>query len=242
MGSRGEAQRLPDGSGRGGARVLVGAWESHVQGEGGQQVQQYGECNVRRSLVNTDVPWPDRDTAWWRVLRMQTKLHQWAGENPERRFDDLFNLVADPAFLMAAWDRVRTNTGARSAGVDGWSAYRIEAERGVDAFLTDVREKLKTGTFRPEPVRERMVPKTGGKLRRLGIPTITDRVVQAALKQVLEPIFEADFRPCSYGFRPRRRAQDAIAEIHLYGSHKYEWVLEADIEACLDAWSHCSFR
>ena len=80
-----------------------------------------------------------------------------------------------------------------------------------------------------------MIPKSGGKLRRLGIPTVRDRVVQAALKLVLEPIFEADFQPCSYGFRPRRRAQDAIAEIHHLGYHgPTEWVLEADIEACFD--------
>ena len=74
------------------------------------------------------------------------------------------------------------------------------------------------------------------------VPTIADRVVQAALKLVLEPIFEADFEPVSYGFRPKRRAQDAIAEIHLYGTQGYRWVLDADIEACLDAVSHCSFR
>ncbi|MEV6742499.1 reverse transcriptase domain-containing protein [Streptomyces sp. NPDC051104] len=88
------------------------------------------------------------------------------------------------------------------------------------------------------PVRERMIPKTGGKLRRLGIPIIADRVVQAALKLVLEPIFEADFRPCSYGFRPNRRAHDAIAEIHLFGSQGYRWVLDADIEACFDRIDH----
>ena len=83
-----------------------------------------------------------------------------------------------------------------------------------------------------------MIPKAGGKLRRLGIPTVRDRVVQAALKLVLEPIFEADFQPCSYGFRPRRRAQDAIAEIHHFTSHSYEWVLEGDIEACFDEIDH----
>src|SRR4051812_42046374 len=85
-----------------------------------------------------------------------------------------------------------------------------------------------------------MIPKSGGKLRRLGIPTVRDRVAQAALKLVLEPIFEVDFKPCSYGFRPRRRAQDAIAEIHFLASapRNYEWVLEADIEACFDCIDH----
>ena len=86
-----------------------------------------------------------------------------------------------------------------------------------------------------------MIPKANGKLRALGIPTARDRTVQAALKLVLEPIFEADFKPCSYGFRPKRRAQDAIAEIHYLASapRNYCWVLEADIKACFDAPSHC---
>ena len=137
-----------------------------------------------------------------------------------------------------AWERVRTNRGARTAGVDGSTAYYIRQVRGEALFLGALRADLKAGEFVPLPVRERMIPKSGGKLRRLGIPTVRDRVVQAALKLVLEPIFEADFQPCSYGFRPRRRAQDAIAEIHYLGSRSYEWVLEADIEACFDSIDH----
>ena len=155
---------------------------------------------------------------------MQTKLHRWATDDPGRRFVDLFNLVADPAFLLVAWRRVRGNRGARTAGIDGQTAYSIEAGRGDAAFLADLRADLRARTFRPVPVRERMIPKAGGKRRRLGIPTVRDRVVQAALKLVFEPIFEADFAPCSYGFRPGRRAQDAIAEIHLLTSRSYEWV------------------
>ena len=152
-----------------------------------------------------------------RVLEIQTKLHRWAREDPHRRFDDLFNLVADPAFLLVAWHRVRGNKGARSAGVDGETAYYVEARRGVEEFLDGLRTSLKDRTFHPLPVRERMIPKAGGKLRRLGIATVTDRVVQASLKLVLEPIFEADFLPCSYGFRPNHRAHDAVAEVrHLH--------------------------
>ena len=96
----------------------------------------------------------------------------------------------------------------------------------------------KPADSRRSRVREKKIPKASGKIRRLGIPTVADRVVQAALKLVLEPIFEADFKPCSYGFRPKRRAQDAIAEIHFFGSRTYEWVFEADITACFDEIDH----
>ena len=147
-----------------------------------------------------------------RVLKIQTKLHRWARDDDHRRFDDLFNLVADPALLLVAWDRVARNKGARTAGVDGRTTASITAGLGVEEFLDDLRRALRERRFCPLPVRERMIPKAGGKLRRLGIPTVADRVVQASLKLVLEPIFEADFHPCSYGFRPKRRAHDAVAE------------------------------
>ena len=188
------------------------------------------------SPVNTGEP--DRAVARHRVLGIQAKLHRWAAEDPHRRFDDLFNLVADPAFLLVAWDRVRGNTGARTAGVDGKTARYIEAVQGVEVFLDRLRSQLKDRSFHPVPVRERMIPKAGGRLRRLGIPTVADRVVQASLKLVLEPIFEADFLPCSYGFRPNRRAHDAVAETRMLASHSYEWMVEGDIEACFDTISH----
>ncbi|MFI6803389.1 group II intron reverse transcriptase/maturase, partial [Streptosporangium canum] len=109
-----------------------------------------------------------------------------------------------------------------------------------EAFLGQIRDSLKSGEFEPVEVRQVMIPKAGGKLRKLGIPTVADRVVQASLKSVLEPIFEADFLPCSYGFRPNRRAHDAIAEIHHLASEpiNYRWVLEADIKACFDEIDH----
>jgi RNA-directed DNA polymerase len=194
--------------------------------------------------VNTDAPssvWPTLGQAERRVLEIQTKLHRWATSDPHRRFDDLFNLVGDPAFLLMAWERVRGNKGARSAGVDGQTAYYVEKERGTEAFLRDVRDQLRSRTFRPLPVKERMIPKPGTrKKRRLGIPTVTDRVVQASLKLVLEPIFEADFQPCSYGFRPNRRAHDAVAETRHFTSNprNYAWVVEGDITACFDEISH----
>jgi RNA-directed DNA polymerase len=189
--------------------------------------------------VNTDAPSEsDLMRAERRVLEIQTKLHRWAGEDHGRRFDDVFNLVADPDFLLVAWERVGNNTGARTAGVDGLTARYIEAAGVVQAMLDDLRDQLRSRTFRPVPVRERMIPKANGKLRRLGIPTVIDRIVQASLKLVLEPIFEQDFQYCSYGFRPNRRAHDALAEIHHFGSRKYHWVLEGDIEACFDTIDH----
>lgn len=173
-----------------------------------------------------------------RVREIQTKLHRWARDDPDRRFDDLFNLVADPAFLLVAWDRVRGNKGARTAGVDGQTVVSIAAGMGVAVLLDELRSQLKDHSFQPLPVRERMIPKPGGKLRRLGIAAVRDRVVQASLKLVLEPIFEADFLPCSYGFRPKRRAHDAVAEVRYLTTHSYEWVVEGDIKACFDEISH----
>ncbi|MGW2940161.1 reverse transcriptase domain-containing protein, partial [Streptomyces sp. NPDC001156] len=190
------------------------------------------------SLVNTDELEYVLLKAERRVLEIQTKLHRWAGDDPHRGFDDLFNLVADPAFLLVAWDRVKGNKGARTAGVDGHTARSITLSTGVENFLGRLRESLKDRSFRPLPVRERMIPKAGGKLRRLGINSVSDRVVQASLKLVLEPIFETDFLPCSYGFRPNRRAHDAVAEVRFLASHSYEWIVEGDIKACFDEISH----
>jgi RNA-directed DNA polymerase len=175
-----------------------------------------------------------------RVSEMQAKLHRWAATDAGRRFDDLFNFVHDPATLLVAFTRVAGNRGANTPGVDGWTVAAVEEQFGVPGFLDGLRSSLRDGSFRPLPVRERRIPKPGGsgKVRKLGIPTIADRVVQAALKLVLEPIFEADFLPVSYGFRPMRRAHDAIAEIHMFGSRGYQWVLDADIEACFDSIDH----
>jgi len=189
--------------------------------------------------VNTDVPDQALLSAEHRVLEIQTKLHRWATDDAHRRFDDLFNLVADPGFLLVAWDRVRGNKGARTAGVDGQSVYYVEADVGVEVFLDGLRTEVKDRTFHPLPVRERMIPKPGTtKRRRLGIAAVRDRVVQASLKLVLEPIFEADFYPCSYGFRPQRRAHDAVAEVRHFTARSYEWIVEGDIKACFDEISH----
>lgn len=132
--------------------------------------------------MNTGAPRPGLDEAETRVRKIQTKLHQWATDGPDRRFDDLYNLVADPAFLMVAWGRVRGNRGPRSAGVDGVAPRSIWF--GKETFLRGLRDDLKARRFVPLPVREKLIPKSGGKLRGLGIPTARDRTVQAALKLV----------------------------------------------------------
>jgi RNA-directed DNA polymerase len=194
------------------------------------------EC--REALVNTDELEAVTEVARRRVLEIQAKLHRWARDDPHRRFDDVFNIVADPAFLLVAWDRVRHNKGAKTAGVDGQSAYYVQAVLGVEEFLDRLRAALRDRSFCPVPVRERMIPKAGGKQRRLGIATVTDRVVQASLTLVLEPILEADFLPCSYGFRPGRRAHDAIAEARYLATRSYEWIVEGDITACFDEIAH----
>jgi RNA-directed DNA polymerase len=191
------------------------------------------------ATVNTETPPLGLEEADRRVLAMQTKLHRWAVAEPGRRFDDVFNLVYDPAFLLVAWQRVRTNKGKRTAGIDGWAPWRLPAEE-VPAMLETLRGLLKSQKFQPRPVRAVQIPKANGKLRQLGIPVLVDRIVQASLKLVLEPIFEADFDPASYGFRPGRNAHDAIADIHRLASEpcNYHWVFEADIKACFDNIDH----
>ncbi|WP_342216989.1 hypothetical protein [Nocardia neocaledoniensis] len=167
--------------------------------------------------MNTGDPESVLAEAEFRVLRMQKKLHRWAVADPGRRFDDLANLVYDPAFLLVAWTRVRGNKGARTAGVDGIAPRSVNS--GAEELLAGLRNALKANRFVPQRVREKVIPKAPGKLRRLGIPTTADRVVQAALKLVLEPIFAADFQPCSYGFRPdagpRTRSPRSITSVHL---------------------------
>ena len=160
--------------------------------------------------MNAGVPWPMSEVASVRVLEHLDQAATPAHLTIRVAVSVTYSLVHDPATVGVAWDRVRRNRGARTGGIDGQTVRSIEARHGTAEFLEQLRADLKARTFRPLPVRERTIPKRGGKLRRLGIPTVRDRVVQAALKLVSEPVFEADFRPCSYGFRRRRRAQDAI--------------------------------
>ena len=130
------------------------------------------------------VAWPDDYTASVMVRRMQAKLHRWAGEDLSRCFGDLFNLVYDPAFLVHAFQRVAVNAGAKTAGIDGVTVAQVKAREGGElGFLAQLRDSLKSGEYRPAGVRQVMIPEgKSGKFRKLGIPTVTDRVVQASLK------------------------------------------------------------
>jgi RNA-directed DNA polymerase len=146
----------------------------------------------------------DAKSAEERVLGWQTKLHRWAAGDGQARFGDLFNLVCDPATLLVAWERVKRNRGSRTAGVDGETRTRVE-RLGVEGVLAKLRVELRDGTYRPLPPRERLIPKRSGRLRSLGISTVRDRIVQTALRLVLEPIFEADFCPTSLWIQARAK-------------------------------------
>lgn len=162
---------------------------------------------------------------------LQRALYRAAKASPARRFHALYDKVYRRDILRRAWQEVRANAGA--AGVDGQSISDIERS-GVDGFLAGLATELREGRYRPRPVRRVLIPKADGRQRPLGIPTVRDRVVQAAAKVVLEPIFEADFRNSSYGFRPKRNAHQAGERIRQAVNRGAGWVVDADIEAFFD--------
>jgi RNA-directed DNA polymerase len=141
---------------------------------------------------------------------LQRKLYLAAKRNRNRRFHALYDRIFRPDILSQAWEEVRRNGG--SAGEDGVSIEDVERE-GVEQFLDQIAQDLKASTYRPKPVLRVYIPKPDGRQRPLGIPTVRDRVVQQACKLVIEPIFEANFRESSYGFRPKRSAQQAVSEV-----------------------------
>jgi RNA-directed DNA polymerase len=166
-----------------------------------------------------------------KVRQLQRKLYVCAKRSKTRRFHALYDRIYRSDVLWEAWKRVRSNGGA--AGVDAETIQAIE-QRGVESWLAEIQAALRAGSYRPSPVKRRYIPKADGKQRPLGIPTVRDRVVQMATKMVIEPIFEADFQESSYGFRPRRRAMQALEAIRTAGNQGYNFVVDADIQSYFD--------
>jgi RNA-directed DNA polymerase len=172
-----------------------------------------------------------------RTTDLQSKLHQAAKRDPTRRFHALYDKLYLPYVLQTAWEEVAKNRGA--AGINQQTLEQIEAA-GVPLFLSEIAQSLREKTYRPQPVRRVEIPKRGDptRTRPLGIPTVRDRVVQAAAKLVLEPIFEADFAEVSFGFRPGRGQFDALAAVSENARKGYRWVVDADIEQFFDTLDH----
>jgi group II intron reverse transcriptase/maturase len=167
-----------------------------------------------------------------KVRELQRTLWRCAKQSKTRRFHALYDRISRSDVLEEAWRRVRSNAGA--AGVDEQTLVAIE-QSGVEEFLRGIQTSLEEGRYRPQPVKRCYIPKPDGTSRPLGIPTIRDRVVQMAAKMVIEPIFEADFLPTSYGFRPKRNATQALEAIREAGNKGYNLVFDADIQAYFDS-------
>jgi len=213
---RGAKQNAPGGK----APCFGQAWE------GGKRE---GMAETARSNHPGGLPPIDK------VRRLQRKLWRAAKRQPERRFHALYDRIHRSDVLWEAWRRVRRNRGA--AGVDGVTLAAVEAY-GVGRLVEELRHDLQSGKYRPQPVRRRYIPKADGRQRPLGIPTVRDRVAQMAAKLVLEPIFEADFKASSYGYRPRRTATQALETIRETANRGSNHVLDADIRDFFGSLSH----
>jgi len=170
-----------------------------------------------------------------KVQQLQRRLYVSAKRSRTRRFHALYDRICRGDVLAEAWTRVKANRGA--AGIDGETLSMIE-QGGEREFLEGVQRRLRTGEYLPQPVRRQYIPKPDGTKRPLGIPTVRDRVVQAATKLVIEPIFEADFKESSYGFRPEKNATGALETIRLNAGRRYRYVVDGDIKSYFDQISH----
>ena len=173
-----------------------------------------------------------------KVRQLQRRLYLVAKRSRRRRFHALYDRIARRDVLVRAFEQVCANRG--SAGVDGQTIAQVKAYGG-ERLLDELREKLEARSYRPLPVRRVFIPKADGKSQRpLGIPAVVDRIAQTAAKLVLEPIFEATFKPWSYGFRPKRSALLAVAQVRKWINYRYCYVVEVDIRSCGDN-SHVRF-
>jgi group II intron reverse transcriptase/maturase len=159
-------------------------------------------------------------------------LHKLAKRDPRKRFNHLWETLTDPQWLMQAWEEIRRNKGSMTPGVSGTTAVDMDPER-----IKKLAKRLRANRYRPTPVRRTHIPKANGKKRPLGIPDPEDKTVQQGLKMLLEPIFEADFLPCSHGFRPKRSTHTALRDVS-YAYPRTSWIIEWDIEGCFDNISH----
>jgi RNA-directed DNA polymerase len=171
-----------------------------------------------------------------KVRVLQRKLYLAAKANPKRKFGVLYDKVCREDVLRAAYAQVKANKGA--PGIDQQTFEMIEKEVGVGTFLDEIRAKLVAKRYKPLPVRRVFIPKSDGTQRPLGIPVIADRVVQAAVKIAIEPLFEAVFKDFSYGFRPRKNAHQALREVYKWLNFKCHWVVDADLKSYFDTIPH----
>ena len=228
----------PRGESRPNARQEVG--DGHSSADGGDSTTP-----PEQRAISLDVP-PNTggdgvnarkatSTSKKRSQVLWDGLYESAKKQPERKYGNLYDKLWRPDILHEAWRRVRANKGA--PGVDGESVAWIKSY-GVDLYLAELAAELRAEDFRPGLVKRVFIPKGDGRLRPLGIPTVTDRVVQMAVKLVVEPLFEADFLPCSYGFRPKTSSHHALRVIDDHLRRGYRWVVDVDLKSYFDTIPH----
>jgi group II intron reverse transcriptase/maturase len=169
------------------------------------------------------------------LKEFQYNLFNEAKLNPTKKFNNLYRWLYNENILTLAWKKVKKNNGA--AGVDNLTVADVE-KQGVKKFINELKLELENGCYKPEVVKRVYIPKSGGKMRPIGVPTIKDRVIQTALKFIIEPIFEADFEDFSYGYRPKRSTRDACLAVYKWLDAGYSYVFDGDIDSCFDSISH----